>query len=154
MIHIDLRLPTQKGIYNKIAGEENAFCVQFLLLDNRKTLPSVKAIARKLKNRFLGDKDTYIDSVKIDLLYRSPDPCECIPDLHRLLTKVANEVNLAHGGPVRKVLGEHRSIIKGFSTHFEHSEQASIDITVTYKCVGIENLIHKAEPFVFIGQKQ
>lgn len=154
MIHIDLGLPTQKGIYTKISGEENAFTERFLLLDNRKTLPSAKAIARRLKNRFLADKGTYIDSVKIDLLYRSPDPCECIPDLHRLLTKVAHEVNLAHGDPVRKVLGEHRSIIKGFSTHFEHSEQTAIDISVTYKCVGIEDLIHKAEPFVFIGQKQ
>lgn len=154
MIRIDLGLPAHKEMLDKVAGEEITFTVAFKLLDNKKTLPRVKTVANRLIKGFLGEKERYIDAVKLDLIYKSPDPCECLPEIHKLVSGASEIINEKLGGPVRDILGENRRIIKGMSTHYERSENSEVVITVTYKNARLEDLIHKAVPFVFGDMKR
>ena len=149
MIHIDLGIPRRQEVMNKIAGEENEFKKAFPARGKAKVLPKAEKVARELIKGFLEEKDRGVDSVKLDLLYKSPDTCECLAELHRLLSSIAALINEAKGGPVRKILGSNHSIVKGMSTHYEKVEGAPwIEITVTYRNVSVGDLIHRAEPFV------
>lgn len=148
MIHIDLGIPARKGIVDKIVGEEITFKKSFSMRGKARALPKVEKAADDLIKGFQEEKDKYIDSVKLDLLCKSSDLCECLGDLHRLLSGIASLVNEAKGGPVRKILGSNHSIVKGMSTHYEKTEgKPEIEVTVTYKNVDVGDLIQRAEPF-------
>ena len=98
MIHIDLGIPARKGIVDKIVGEEITFKKSFSMRGKARALPKVEKAADDLIKGFQEEKDKYIHSVKLDLLYKSSDPCECLGDLHRLLSGMASLVNEAKGG--------------------------------------------------------
>ena len=98
MIHIDLGIPARKGIVDKIVGEEITFKKSFSMRGKARALPKVEKAADDLIKGFQEEKDKYIDSVKLDLLYKSSDPCECLGDLHRLLSGIASLVNEAKHG--------------------------------------------------------
>ena len=146
MIHIDLRLPSKN---EKNAEEPKAFSETFFVSGKGNVLPSAEKIAKRLIRSFKTEKDEYVDSVKLDLIYKSSDPCNCLPEIHRLLTGVAALVDTAKGGPARKVLGESYRIVKGMSTHYERIEEiAQIQVTVSYKTVDVLDLIHRPQPYV------